>query len=475
MSETFAKFQGYSTGMKFAEVINLRSIYVEDKYYSCLVRSIPLLNFIIILALPFILIFKSKTLNRFLLRVEFLCFQIIIKSIVLAVMVILFPFFTIFLIFQKLYSIKKISEGNDMFRYILDIIIFILLSPFNAAYIILYWIIITGIHENRSSGFLKVTEIHKRKFKIVNSTLDRSNRRSFKDEVTNFDTYLFKKSLGREFKIENDPSNIFLAEVSVSILIATLKIMEIKAIEAKTYYLPTAFIVSQLRKYMQVDRLINNIIYFENSNNQDMDSFEELLEALADDSFGGLDTHLDIDEYPHYVGENNTNLILLNSIIRGHRQRVLFWRKKLERLFKYSNKGWLLDQYRYLKLFLYKNSYQEDSDKLTRLRKFEFIDNLIKRAQKKRELYLNDEKFIDTGLDQKEQENDFAVVETLNISSLLRGVVYFEKKCRLKLKSHDVDDIQNLWDSELYKDLARKNKNVFKQFISCNFSTNYSA
>ena len=48
MSETYARLKNYSQGMKFAEVIKIRVIYEPDPVYSCLVRSLPLLNWIVL-------------------------------------------------------------------------------------------------------------------------------------------------------------------------------------------------------------------------------------------------------------------------------------------------------------------------------------------------------------------------------------------------------------------------------------------
>lgn len=76
MSETYSRMKDYSIGMKMAEVIKIRPIYDDHPHYSCLVRSLHLLNVFVIAMLPFIVCCKSRRLNKIILRLEFLAFQI---------------------------------------------------------------------------------------------------------------------------------------------------------------------------------------------------------------------------------------------------------------------------------------------------------------------------------------------------------------------------------------------------------------
>jgi hypothetical protein len=46
----------------------------------------------------------------------------------------------------------------------------------------------------------------------------------------------------------------------------------------------------------------------------------------------------------------------------------MFWKKKLTNLFTYSNKQWLLDQFKYCKWFLHNNSCELDPDQVTSLK-----------------------------------------------------------------------------------------------------------
>ena len=153
-----------------------------------------------------------------------------------------------------------------------------------------------------------------------------------------------------------------LSEVTVCILVAVLKICEKKSLEPNTPYLPTSSIIRILRKYMLVEYILNSLIFKNQEQNDDFvnyEEFEELVQILADKSLGGIENSNYGYVYPAHISDNGKNLILLNSTLRSHEERTAFWKIKLQKLFSDSNKQWLLDQFRYCKLFLAKNSYEE--------------------------------------------------------------------------------------------------------------------
>jgi hypothetical protein len=88
LSSSFADLEKKGVGLKMAEIIKLRILYEEHPKYCCLVNSIPLTNIIILILSPIILIAKSPKLNRIILGLEFMCFNIIRKVFVLAVLTI---------------------------------------------------------------------------------------------------------------------------------------------------------------------------------------------------------------------------------------------------------------------------------------------------------------------------------------------------------------------------------------------------
>lgn len=246
MSETYGRLKDYSAGMKYAEVIKIRAIYEDDPYYSCLVRSLPITNLIVLFMLPFILICKSKSLNSALLRIEYLVFQLIIKFWLLIFGLLMLPFTTIYLYYAKFQSIcfSKSKNTNPVFAFV-DFCLFLFLAPFNAFYILLYWLFVIFLHENRTKDILKVTEIHQEEFIKINEKCDKS----YGDEEDcdqDLDIFLFKKSLGTERNIEYNPSNMMLAETTVAILIAVLKQSSKQAEELGKDHLPTAYIIKNL-------------------------------------------------------------------------------------------------------------------------------------------------------------------------------------------------------------------------------------
>ena len=143
---------------------------------------------------------------------------------------------------------------------------------------------------------------------------------------------------------------------------------------------------------MFIQRTLNCLIFLKSNDNQGFvhsKEFEELIEKLADRSLGGIENEHYKREYPEYIQDNGKNLILKNSLIRSHEQRKEFWRQRMQKFFTYSNKQWLLDQFKYCKMFLHKNSYDEAPGKIPKsiLRLNPYINQLINKTKKMKTMY----------------------------------------------------------------------------------------
>jgi len=244
--------------------------------------------------------------------------------------------------------------------------------------------------------------------------------------------FYFKKSIGKDFKREHNPSNMMLSEVVIAILVATLKINNRKAKDLGKNYLPTEYVVRSLRKYMFIERTLNCLIFSDKEISEEFlytEEFEELIEALADKSLGGLEQPPENICYPDYITDTGKNLILLNALIRSHEERKIFWRQKMRRFFVNSTKQWILDQFKYCKLFLFKNSFEENSDKLPQNSEAlgPYLEKLIMRSEKLRALYISDERLNGLKKGQDDGESSIPIIHTLNINFLLQGILIFEK------------------------------------------------
>jgi len=77
ISNVFNDLSNISIGLYRQSLIEIRQYLQEDKRYSSLVSSVPPLNLIPFLFMPFILWFQSPKLNRFILHFEYIDVMII--------------------------------------------------------------------------------------------------------------------------------------------------------------------------------------------------------------------------------------------------------------------------------------------------------------------------------------------------------------------------------------------------------------
>lgn len=79
------------------------------------------------------------------------------------------PLIALYLIYEKGRSIVYLKKRRKSRIYaIIDFVLLLVLAPFNAFYILCYWIFVTSLHENLSSNILKVTEIFQDDFVNIN-------------------------------------------------------------------------------------------------------------------------------------------------------------------------------------------------------------------------------------------------------------------------------------------------------------------
>ena len=131
LSDTYSFYLTQTKSLQMKEIIKLRNIYDQNPYYSCLVKAPILLNAYIILLAPFVLIFKSKKLNKAILFLEHLIvvilffFGLIIASVLLYIPVL------ILLMMVKLSNIHFYSyRPIDYLVRIVDFFAVMLISPF---------------------------------------------------------------------------------------------------------------------------------------------------------------------------------------------------------------------------------------------------------------------------------------------------------------------------------------------------------
>jgi hypothetical protein len=177
-----------------------------------------------------------------------------------------------------------------------------------------------------------------------------------------------------------NPNDNMIDEITAYILVGTLKILKNKTKNFDTKYLPTAFVIKQLNKYMFVSFTLKKMIF---DIGEDDDSFtetpefEEIVEALVDRSLKGGSRLYKNDE----IKNEGTGLVLLSNLHANPEQRKEFWSNKLKNLIMYSNRQWLLDQFKYCKWFLFKNSSDHTLEDipLEVVKLDKYIENMMKK------------------------------------------------------------------------------------------------
>lgn len=114
LSNTYNNLSGISKALYHNEVVKVRNVYEHDKYYGSLI-SLPIpLNLVLLPFVPFIIIFRSKKLNMFLLHVSYLP-VLFIGTLVFSVLeLIMLPISYFALLYQNLIDIwEKGSDGSS--------------------------------------------------------------------------------------------------------------------------------------------------------------------------------------------------------------------------------------------------------------------------------------------------------------------------------------------------------------------------
>lgn len=123
---------------------------------------------------------------------------------------------------------------------------------------------------------------------------------------------------------------------------------------------------------------------------QDTEEFQELVDALADASLGGIEaSDLDEDDFSEVdeITDSAKNLMLLSASLKSTQQRKEFWRRKVSSLLKNSNSQWLLDQFKYCKWFLGINSYDMPAEEIppNMMKIEESMDKIVEQSMRRNE------------------------------------------------------------------------------------------
>ena len=176
LNDTYAEYINNESGLQSKETIKIRALYEENDYYQWLAKTNNLLNFYMIILAPFVVILKSKKLNKIILHIEFGIIISLGQLVSIVNLTINTPIFLIIITFIKLrYAFSsKYSKGFlDLIVRILDCGAVLLLSPI--VWVILYssvsaYSLGSGYHDNQ----LKLVETYKDEYETINRLMDSS-------------------------------------------------------------------------------------------------------------------------------------------------------------------------------------------------------------------------------------------------------------------------------------------------------------
>ena len=71
LSDTYSEYINNGSGLQSKEMIKARILYEKNDSYQWLAKTLNVLNIYVLLLAPFVVIFKSKRLNKIILHIEF--------------------------------------------------------------------------------------------------------------------------------------------------------------------------------------------------------------------------------------------------------------------------------------------------------------------------------------------------------------------------------------------------------------------
>ena len=173
LSSIYARLNDVQIALYLRKVLYLRQKYDYDERYSWMISAIPPLNLLAFILLPLIIFKKSKTLNYFILLLEYI--PVMLTAIVIFAIwsLLMLPIAFGLLLFYKCSNLfnKPIFGTKDMLLRIADLIIFVLLGIF----IISFWVCLDIVNFTLRLFDLKIIYINtleQEYFEGINKKMD---------------------------------------------------------------------------------------------------------------------------------------------------------------------------------------------------------------------------------------------------------------------------------------------------------------
>lgn len=142
---------------------------------------------------------------------------------------------------------------------IIDLALQIILIVPNVLIFYIYDFIGGGIIHHKTKGIVKATEFYKDEYVYINQKCDKSygddeHREESLEDLLEYSVFKHYVTRNDSRRSNYNPTNMMLSEISVTILIAVLKILNPAAQKYGKGYLPISYVTHKLRDYMFIFR-----------------------------------------------------------------------------------------------------------------------------------------------------------------------------------------------------------------------------
>ena len=133
LNDTYVEYINNGRALQSKEIIKLRAIYEHHDHYQCLVKAPNLINFYMLFLAPFVILLKSRRLNRIILHIEYSIVSFHVQLGLILNLTVTSPAFVLITIFIKMrnaFSAKYSKGVLDTIRRLVDTFVMFWLSPF---------------------------------------------------------------------------------------------------------------------------------------------------------------------------------------------------------------------------------------------------------------------------------------------------------------------------------------------------------
>jgi len=289
------------------------------------------------------------------------------------------------------------------------------------------------------------------------------------EEDVSFKYFLFKRFLnqGRTSNSPYDPSENMIVDTFAYVVVGITKMLRAKLMEKGTittdpnnhsipFFIPADYMVKEMARQFRTTQAVQAMIFgatFQPDFDFHSQGFDDLIEALADESLGGINTEND-EGWNEDISDDILlpifDIIAITAPLTSHSLRKKFWRKKLTMLLLKGEKQWILDQFNFCKILLMDNCIEISTEEYE------------KKASKEEAVKLD-------FMNDFEIDPEAETMQVFNSTSLVADMTAFEKMARKRCKA-DFEANDGAVSKKLINALKKETPFKVKRFLSSGFA-----